>query len=89
MLFSYLQKVVNGGALAHRQFAEGRGAVDISLTFRGHEYLIEIKLAGSKAVEDCLERLSGYLNSNGEREAWLVIFDRSSNVALTAATSFF
>jgi hypothetical protein len=78
ILLSFLQRAVNSGAKLHRQFAEGRGAVDISLNYKEHEYLIEVKLHSSKALKDGLEQLSRYLNSNGGKEAWLVIFDRDS-----------
>jgi hypothetical protein len=77
MLMAYLQKVVNGGALVHREFAEGRGAVDLAVVFKNHQYLIEVKLLGQKTLEESLEQLAGYLDTSGEKEGWLVIFDRS------------
>jgi hypothetical protein len=77
LLLAYLQKVVNGGALVFRQFAQGRGAVDICILFKDHEYLLECKLLGQKPREDSLKQLKKYLDTSGEKEGWLVIFDRS------------
>jgi hypothetical protein len=76
ILMAFLQRVVNGGALVHRQFAEGRGAVDLSVSFKDRKYLIECKIKGHKSEENSLDQLAGYLDSAGEKEGWLVIFDR-------------
>ena len=43
---------------------------------------MEIKLwRGPKTVEEGLEQLSGYLETLGLNEGWLVIFDRRPNVS--------
>ncbi|MDR1872585.1 MAG: AAA-like domain-containing protein [Deltaproteobacteria bacterium] len=79
LLFAFLQKVLNGGASVHCQFAQGRGSVDLGVIFKGHEYLVECKLLGRKPLEISLERLKKYLIASGEKEGWLVIFDRDRN----------
>jgi hypothetical protein len=76
IMMAFLQRVVNGGALVHRQFAEGRGAVDLRVDFKGQKYLIECKIKGRKSEDDSFDQLVGYLDSAGEKEGWLVIFDR-------------
>jgi hypothetical protein len=76
LLLSFLQKVVNGGALVHREYAQGRGSVDICVFFKERKYLIECKLLGQKSLELSLKQLKGYLDISGEKEGWLVIFDR-------------
>jgi hypothetical protein len=76
MLLAYLQKIVNGGAIVDRQYAEGRGAVDIAVKYKGREYLIEIKLE-YYYNKNSLTQLAGYLDTAGEKEGWLVIFDRN------------
>jgi hypothetical protein len=76
ILLAYLQKTVNGGAVVDRQYAEGRGAVDISARYKGREYLIEVKLEYSYNPNS-LSQLAGYLDNAGEEEGWLVIFDRN------------
>ncbi|MDR3135269.1 MAG: AAA-like domain-containing protein [Deltaproteobacteria bacterium] len=78
MLLAYLQKIVNSGAIVDRQYAEGRGAVDISVKYKGREYLIEVKLEYSYNKES-LSQLANYLDIAGEKEGWLVVFDRNKN----------
>ncbi|MDR3152843.1 MAG: AAA-like domain-containing protein [Deltaproteobacteria bacterium] len=78
MLLAYLQKIVNSGAIVDKQYAEGRGAVDISVRYKGREYLIEVKLEYSYN-DDSLTQLAGYLDTAGEKEGWLVIFDRNKD----------
>jgi hypothetical protein len=75
ILQAFLQKIVNGEAKVHRGFAEGSGRVDLAILYNGREYLLEVKLEYAK-LEDSLEQLAGYLDNNGEKEGWLVIFDR-------------
>jgi hypothetical protein len=77
MLMAYLQKVVNGGALVHRQFSEGRGAVDLCVVFKEHQFLVEVKLQGQSTLAESLNQLAGYLDTCGEKEGWLVVFNRS------------
>jgi hypothetical protein len=38
LFLAFLQKVVNSDAFVHRQYAQGRGAVDICVIFKGHKY---------------------------------------------------
>ncbi|MDR0550361.1 MAG: ATP-binding protein [Deltaproteobacteria bacterium] len=77
MLLAYLQKIINSGGSVHRQFSEGRGFIDISAIYNGHEYLIEAKLNEKYfSLEDSLKQLSGYMDITGASEAWLIVFDR-------------
>jgi hypothetical protein len=75
---AFLQRVINGGAAIQREMATGRKRVDIGVLYAGRKYLIELKLAGRKSREKSLEQTTGYMDSQGVREAWLVIFDRSA-----------
>jgi hypothetical protein len=76
ILESFLQRLVNSDATVTRQYAQGRGAVDIGIIYNHHEYLIEIKIKGQEKLEDSLKQLTKYLDTNGTMEGWLVIFDR-------------
>ncbi|MDR1871481.1 MAG: hypothetical protein LBS60_06070 [Deltaproteobacteria bacterium] len=76
ILMAFLQRVVNGGALVHRQFAEGRGAVDLRVSFKDRKYLVECKIKENLSEEKSLDQLARYLSSAGEKEGWLVVFDR-------------
>ncbi|MDR3154581.1 MAG: AAA-like domain-containing protein [Deltaproteobacteria bacterium] len=82
ILFSFLQRALNGGAAIFHEYAEGRGAVDLCAVYNGREYLAEVKLAGIEPLEDSLAQLSGYLDTAGEKEGWLVIFDKEQNKPL-------
>jgi hypothetical protein len=77
ILQAFLQRVVNGGAEIEREFALGRGRVDLCLRYAGRNYPVELKLAGNRARERGLEQLAEYMDSCGAREGWLVIFDRT------------
>ncbi|MDR2199011.1 MAG: AAA-like domain-containing protein [Deltaproteobacteria bacterium] len=79
LLLAFLQKVVNSDALVHREFAQGRGAVDLCVIFKGRQYIVEVKLYGQKSLEESLEQVARYLDTSGEKEAWLVVFDRDRN----------
>jgi hypothetical protein len=76
---AFLQRVVNGGAFVHRKMAEGRGAVDLRVEFKGQKYLIECKIKGGESEEKSSDQLIGYLDNAGMKEGWLVIFDRDRN----------
>jgi hypothetical protein len=43
---------------------------------------VEVKLAGVEPLKDSLAQLSGYLNTAGENEGWLIIFDKNQNKPL-------
>ncbi|MDR0548731.1 MAG: ATP-binding protein [Deltaproteobacteria bacterium] len=77
MLLAYFQFAFNGSALIHRQFAEGRGSVDLSVLYHGKEYLVEAKLKENTTLPKSLNQIAGYLDKAGESEGWIVIFDRS------------
>jgi hypothetical protein len=76
---AFLQRVINGGAVIQREMATGQNRVDLGVTYAGRKYLIELKLAGHKSREKSLEQTTGYMDSQGVSEAWLVIFDRSAD----------
>jgi hypothetical protein len=40
---------------------------------------VEVTLEGAEPRDDSLAQLSGYLDTAGEKEGWLVIFDKDSN----------
>jgi hypothetical protein len=83
ILMAYLQRVVNGGGRVEREFAAGRGRVDLGVYFGGFWNIIEIKLVHpgdgrETAVREGLERISRYRESlDPEAPAYLVLFDRT------------
>ncbi|MDR3135102.1 MAG: AAA-like domain-containing protein [Deltaproteobacteria bacterium] len=78
ILFSFLQRALNGGATIIHEYAEGRGAVGLCAMYKGREYLVEVKLGGTEPIGDSLGQLSGYLDTAGEKEGWLVIFNKGN-----------
>jgi hypothetical protein len=77
ILEAFLQRLFNSKAQVLQQLSEGRGAVDIGIIYNKREYIIEIKLKDHQTTEESLSQLARYLDTNGEKEGWLVIFDRS------------
>ena len=68
---------MNGGALILREMATGRGRVDIGILYAGRKYLVELKLAGHGSSDQGLKQTAGYMDTEGVKEAWLVVFDRA------------
>ena len=76
MLMAFLQRIVNGGGRIEREYALGRGALDLMVHFAGERHAIELKLRRDRSTkDDALEQLAGYLDQAGLREGWLVLFD--------------
>jgi hypothetical protein len=79
-LCAFLQRVVNGGGRVHREFAAGRGAMDLLIAYGPDRFAVEIKRCRSRdALETVIsrgvEQLSGYLDTVGLDHGWLVVFD--------------
>ncbi len=80
VLQAFLQRVINGGGEIIREYASGRRRFDLCIKYAGNKYPIELKLShGSKTEQDGLKQLGAYMDLAGEREGWLVIFDRESD----------
>ena len=76
MLMAFLQRVVNGGGHIEREYALGRGALDLSITWRTQRIAVEVKLRRDTETEaEALEQLARYLDHLGLDEGWLVLFD--------------
>jgi hypothetical protein len=79
VLMAFLQRVVNGGGTIEREYAIGRGRMDLCLRFRDLTLGIEIKVWRDGAPDPLAEglaQLDGYLAGLGLETGWLVIFDR-------------
>jgi len=76
MLMAFLQRIVNGGGRVEREYGLGRGALDLIIEWRGARHVIEVKLRRDTQTEErALEQVTGYLDSLGLLEGWLVMFD--------------
>ena len=79
MLMAFLQRIVNGGGGVEREYALGRGALDLVVEWRGTRHAIEVKLRrDTETEEEALEQVARYLDAAGLKEGWLVLFDLRS-----------
>lgn len=96
VLMAFLHRVVNGGSI-EREYAIGRGRMDLCVRYRGETLAIEIKLWRPDTpdpLQDGLKQIDGYLSGLGLDTGWLVIFDRrrdapplAERLAATPATT--
>jgi len=76
MLMAFLQRIINGGGHVEREYALGRGALDLWVEFGGAKHVIEVKLRRrTDTEEDTYEQVLRYLDHVGLTEGWLVLFD--------------
>ena len=82
LLMAFLQRVLNGGGHIDREYAAGRGRVDLCIEYNGNRYIIEIKLVHPYQTPETvrkkgLEQICKYRDSiDANAPAYLVIFDR-------------
>ncbi len=81
LVMAFLQRVINGGGRIEREYAAGRGRVDLAIEWCGVWGVIEIKLVHPQdsletTIEEGLVQTARYRDTVGAREAWLIVFDR-------------
>jgi len=79
VLMAFLHRVVNGGGTLEREYAIGRGRMDLCLRYGAVTLGIELKVwrdGESDPLAEGLVQLDGYLAGLGLDAGWLVIFDR-------------
>jgi hypothetical protein len=79
VLMAFLHRVVNGGGTLEREYAIGRGRIDLCLRYGVVTLGIELKVwreGQPDPLAEGLEQLDGYLAGLGLGEGWLVIFDQ-------------
>jgi hypothetical protein len=83
LLMAFLQRVVNGGGRIEREYAAGRGRMDLAVLYGGSWSIIEIKLVHPgdgrpMTVDDGLRQVLRYRDTiDRQAAAWLVVFDRT------------
>ena len=84
LLQAYLQKVVNGGGRVEREYALGRGRVDLLLLWphgaRTRRWVVECKVRRDgleRTIREGVEQTRGYMERCGAESGHLLIFDRS------------
>ncbi len=79
VLMAFLHRVVNGGGALEREYAIGRGRMDLCLRYGAVVLGIELKVwrdGEPDPLAEGLAQLDGYLAGLGLDAGWLVIFDR-------------
>ncbi|MDR0535805.1 MAG: AAA-like domain-containing protein [Puniceicoccales bacterium] len=84
LLMAFLQRITNGGGRIDREYAAGRGRLDLCVEYEGSRYILEIKLLRDYQTLERVES-QGLLQVRHYRETvapdspcYLVIFDRRS-----------
>jgi hypothetical protein len=80
VFMAWVQKVVNGGGEVGREFALGRGRIDLVIHFADEIHAFELKRVtdydGLETVrEEGIAQALGYLDRLGTSEGWILIFD--------------
>ncbi|MFH0730032.1 MAG: AAA family ATPase [Pseudomonadota bacterium] len=81
VLMAFLHRVVNAGGTIDREYAIGRGRMDLCVRYAGAILGIELKVwrdGEPDPLSEGLEQIDGYLQGLGLNTGWLVIFDRRS-----------
>jgi hypothetical protein len=82
LLMAFLQRVTNGGGHIEREYAAGRGRMDLAVEYAGRSYIIEVKIiyyydTPAAVKEEGLEQIREYRDKIAvTAPAYLVIFDR-------------
>ena len=86
LVMAFLQRITNGQGRIEREYAAGRGRVDLAIEWSDHAgkgvwIVIEIKVVhpadGRQAtVEEGLKQTARYRDTVGAEEAYLIVFDR-------------
>jgi hypothetical protein len=84
LLMAFLQRILNGGGRIEREYAAGRGRMDLAVEYNGKWFIIEIKLihdydTPQSVEEEGLEQIARYRDKiDPAAQSYLVIFDRRS-----------
>ncbi|MFO0604457.1 MAG: hypothetical protein U0324_14850 [Polyangiales bacterium] len=81
MLMAFLQRVVNGGGRIDREYALGKGALDLLITWKTQRVAVELKQRhDTRTLAKGVTQVAAYATSLGLTEAWLVLFDKRKTV---------
>ena len=82
LLMAFLQRVLNGGGRIEREYAAGRGRMDLLVEYTTKKYILEIKLVYERQSFETvkakgLDQTAKYRDTKAPNaSAYLVIFDR-------------
>jgi len=82
LLMAFLQRVLNGGGHIDREYAAGRGRMDLAVKYNEKMYIIGIKLIHSydspeEVLSEGIKQITGYRDKiDTNAQSYLVVFDR-------------
>ena len=77
LLMAFLQRIINGGGTILREYALGRGRVDLLIQWQKQRIVLELKVKHrKKTLTEGLEQTSKYMDTSSATEGHLLIFDR-------------
>lgn len=83
VLMSFLHRIVNGGGTIEREYAIGRGRMDLHVCKGQDQFAVEIKVwrtdGDADPLREGLEQIEEYLSGLKLDTGWLVIFDRRAS----------
>lgn len=80
LLMAFLQRIINGGGSIHREYALGRGRVDLLIQWKKQRIVLELKIKRrSNLLDEGLEQTANYMDVAHGEEGHLLIFDRNPN----------
>ena len=76
LFLSFLKPIINGtGHYAVEPETRGSRRMDVVVFYSGEEHIVELKIwHGEQAAEDAYEQLTGYLESRGQKQGYLLSF---------------
>lgn len=78
LLMAFLQRIINGGGTIQREYALGRGRVDLLIRWQKQRIVLELKInRGNKTLSEGLEQTAKYMDASHATEGHLLIFDRN------------
>ncbi|WP_437752115.1 ATP-binding protein [Sorangium sp. So ce1389] len=81
VFMAFIHRVVNGGGTVDREYAIGRGRMDLCARYAGETLAIELKVwrdGRPDPLAEGLAQLDEYLAGLGLQRGWLVLFDQRS-----------
>ena len=82
LLMAFLQRVLNGGGRIDREYAAGRGRMDLAVEYKKRWYILEVKLVHQyetpeSVQEEGLTQIARYRDRiDAAAPAYLLVFDR-------------
>jgi hypothetical protein len=84
LLMAFLQRIVNGGGRIEREMALGNGRTDLTVFWQQQVIPVEIKMNhNARSQPDGLKQLARYMDRLGQRQGYLVLFEKKSSEVLS------